>query len=156
MEISDTAIDPVEYVRSMRENYVSIGNLLTQTQTAGKLAEETSIRAPQEQPIAELPLPTGLREEMAAFQRDYQVASLTPVKYMRMVNGVPDLVIEDDAPLPEEQDLVTFSYTTSTVSLKAVKIVSHQVVATLAAVGGRLPAPDESPYPTTTTTLAEM
>ena len=58
------------------------------------------------------------------------------MKYMKTVNGNPEVVIEDDDPLPAESDLVTFSHTISTMSITSVNIVTHQLVATLEPVRG--------------------
>jgi hypothetical protein len=45
-------------------------------------------------------------------------------------------VVEDDQPLPAKADLVTFSHTISSVSIKAVSVITHQLVATQAAAAG--------------------
>ena len=55
---------------------------------------------------------------------------------MRITNGSPDLVVEDDSPLPAEGDIVTFSHTVSALSINSVNMVTHQVVATLASPAG--------------------
>ena len=150
MELDFPALDPVTIVRNYRDNYVNMRGLLMQvTNAPAGLILKTS----QEQPIMKLDLPAALLDAMSAFQKAYPDAgSLTAVKYMRTVNGAPDLVVEDDAPLPEEGNLVTFSHTVSTAWIKAVTIVSHQLVATLASVqspptSGTGPKPLPKPIP---------
>jgi hypothetical protein len=123
-------IDPVAAVRSYREKHLNVRRLLMQDPDA---SAGVTLKTPKEQPIHQLELPAGLREAMAAYQKDHPEAkSLTPVKYMKTVNGNPELVVEDDDPLPNEDHLVTFSHTVSSVSVKSVNIVTHQLVATLA------------------------
>jgi hypothetical protein len=124
------AIDPAAAVRSYREKHVNVRRLLMQDPDAQKTA---TLKTPKEQPIHKLDLPAALREAMAAYQKAHPEAkSLTMVKYMKTVNGNPELVVEDDDPLPAEEHLVAFSHTVSTVSLRSVNIVTHQLVATLA------------------------
>jgi hypothetical protein len=60
---------------------------------------------------------------------------------MRTVNGNPDVVVEDDAPLPRADELVSFSHTVSVTSAREVRVVSEQLVASLG------PAADETPAP---------
>jgi hypothetical protein len=69
---------------------------------------------------------------MAQYQESHPKApTLVPLKYMRVVNGKPVLVVEDERPLPEEQDLVSFSHSVTTASLEEVSVVVDQLVATL-------------------------
>jgi hypothetical protein len=121
-------MDPAGAVRTYRENYVNFQTLVGR-ETA---LEGVDLKTPAEQPIEELDLPAALREAMAAYQESHPKApQLVPVKYMRVVNGKPELVIEDERPLPEEQDLVTFSHTVTTTSIDTMAVVVHQLVATL-------------------------
>jgi hypothetical protein len=127
-------IDPVAAVRSYREKHVNVRRLLMQDPDA---QAGVTLKTPNEQPIHKLDLPAALRDAMAAYQKAHtEVKSLTMVKYMKTVNGNPELVVEDDDPLPAEENLVTFSHTVSAVSIKSVTIVTHQLVATLAAAKG--------------------
>ena len=96
-----------------------------------------SLVSPTQQSILKLDLPQALTDAMALFEKNNPDGrTLTPVKYMRVTNGSPDLVVEDDSPLPDENDLVTFSHTVSAISIKSASVVTHQLVATLASPTG--------------------
>jgi hypothetical protein len=133
MALSFPAIDPAAQIRDYRNNYVNISALAKTT----ALPPSMSVMAPTQQPIMNLDLPAALRDAMAAFQKtNPDGRTLTAVKYMRITNGNPDIVIEDDSPLPAENDLVTFSHTVSALSINSASIVTHQLVATLASTTG--------------------
>jgi hypothetical protein len=107
-----------------------------------------TLLSPQDQPILKLDLPTGLLDAITAFQNgNPQAGTLTAVKYMRTTNGSPDVVVEDDSPLPDQMNLVTFSHTVSTIWIKSANIVTHQIVATLAPVASSGPKPVPGPVP---------
>ena len=135
MTLSFPAIDPAAQIRDYRNNYVNINNLAKTTAMPASM----SLMAPSQQSIMNLDLPAALRDAMTLFEKNNSGGrKLTAVKYMRITNGSPDIVIEDDSPLPDENDLVTFSHTVSALSVKSVSIVTHQLVATLASPGGEL------------------
>ena len=145
MILNTPPIDPAATISDFQSSYVNISTLLQQG-TGG--LEGVKLLSPQDQPILNLDLPTDLRDAIAAFQNSNPTAaSLTAVKYMRTTNGKPDIVVEDDTPLPDQNNLVTFSQTVSTIWVNSVNIVTHQIVATLAPVHSRLPGPDQSPPP---------
>ena len=130
MPLSFPAIDPRTSVREYRANYVNVRRLiLTDKDTPGGIALHT----PADRPISSLDLPTDLSKAIADYQKsDPDATALTYVKYMKTVNGKPEIVIEDDDPLPAEDLLVTFSHTVTAVSARSVQVVTHQLVATLA------------------------
>jgi hypothetical protein len=130
MPLSFPAIDPRDRVREYRANYVNVRRLiLTDKDTPGGIALHT----PADRPISSLDLPTDLSKAIADYQKsDPDATALTYVKYMKTVNGKPEIVIEDDDPLPAEDLLVTFSHTVTAVSARIVQVVTHQLVATLA------------------------
>ena len=139
MELPVPQLDPLSMVREFQANYVNIRSLLM----AGTgVPAGTRVGTPADIVIERLDLPPALTAAMAEYQANNpEVKSLTPVKYMRTTNGNPDLVVEDDSPLPAEDAVVTFSFTLSTVSAKVVNIVSHVLVATTASdsTGSTLP-----------------
>ena len=129
MQLSFPAIDPAAQIRDYRSNYVNISSLVQQSKDA---PTNLSLMTPDQQPIQNLDLPDALRQAMADFQANNPDGRpLTPVKYMKIVNGSPQILVEDDSPLPAEEDLVTFSHTLTAISLKSASIVTHQLVATL-------------------------
>ncbi len=134
-QLSFPAIDPAAQIRSYRNNYVNINTLAQSTATPASM----SLMTPSQQPIMDLALPAALRDAMAEFEKNNPDGRrLTAVKYMRITNGSPDIVIEDDSPLPAENDIVTFSHTVSALSVNSAKIVTHQLVATLASAAGEI------------------
>jgi len=134
MEIAVLPLDPVQLTRDFRTNYVNVRNLLM----AGTgVPAGTTLATPTAMAIGTIALPPALTQAMADYQASNpDVTSLTPVKYMRTVNGTPDLVIEDDALLPPEDQMVTFSMTVSTLSIKVVNVVTHVMVATTVPTSG--------------------
>jgi len=145
MILNATPIDPVTTVNDFHNSYVNISTLLQQ---GTGVPPGVKLLTPQDQPILDLDLPTDLRNAITAFQSSNpQAKSLTAIKYMRTTNGNLDIVIEDERPLPDQNNLVTFSHTVSTVSISSVNMVTHQIVATLAPELSPLPGPDQSPPP---------
>jgi hypothetical protein len=133
MELSFSAIDPAAQIRDYRTNYVNISGLAKTTSMPASM----TLMTPSQQSIMKLDLPAALGDAMALFQKNNPDGrALTAVKYMRITNGSPDIVIEDDSPLPEENDIVTFSHTVSALSINSVSVVTHQLVATLASPTG--------------------
>src|SRR3712207_3241682 len=100
MKLSVPPIDPVATVRDIRANYVNMRRLLMQEAPAGSggtggVPAGVIVATPQERPIQQLNLPPALVEAMAAYRKAHpEATSLTPVKYMRTVNGEPNLVVE--------------------------------------------------------------
>jgi hypothetical protein len=132
-------MDAAAAVRTYRENYINFRTLVG-TET---IPADFELTTPAEQPIEQLDIPIALREAMAAYQESHPKApQLFPVKYMRVVDGKPVLVIEDERPLPAEQDLVTFSHTVTTTSIDTMSVAVDQLVATLN------PDADPAPEPT--------
>jgi hypothetical protein len=128
MELDVPAIDSLAVVRAYRENYVNFYMLWDK---ATGVPDGVKLVTPAEQPIEELDLPVGLREAMAQFAAAHpKDPGLTPLKFMRVVDQKPVLVVEDERPLPEETDLVSFSHTVTTTSADAVSVVVDHLVAT--------------------------
>ena len=141
-------IDSVSAVRSYRENYVNLYALWT---NVTGVPEGVDVKTPEEQPILDLDLSSALRDVMAEWEQSHPKTPLTPVKYMRVVDGKPVLVIEDDRPLPDENDLVSFSHTVTTTSTEAVSVVIEHLVATRNPDVGPIEGPG-GPSPTQETT----
>lgn len=128
MELDVPAIDSLAVVRAYRENYV---NFYLAWEKAMGVPDGVKLLTPAEQPIEALDLPVGLRDAMTQFAEAHpKDPPLTPLKFMRVVDQKPVLVVEDERPLPEEVDLVTFSHTVTTTSADAVSVVVDHLVAT--------------------------
>ena len=129
MQLDVPVIDSLSVVRAYRENYV---NLYTLWGKVTGVPDGVDLKTPDDQPIEELDLPVGLKDAMEQYQRAHpKAAALTPVKYMRVVDSLPVLVVEDERPLPDEADLVSFSHSVTTTSAEAVSVVVDHLVATL-------------------------
>jgi hypothetical protein len=132
MELSFPAIDAAAHIRDFRNNYVNFNGLAKNK----ALPAVTSLLSPSQQAILDVGLPPALLDAMAEFQKNNAGGrALTPVKYMKIVDGVPVLVIEDESPLPAEEDIATFSHTVTSLSLGSAKVVTHNLVATMASSG---------------------
>ena len=129
MPLNITPLDPAATIRNYRQNYVNIRRLIMNATDA---PADIVLATPADKPIMDLDLPEGLRQAISDFQtKNLGGKPFQAVKYMRLTNGAPDIVIEDDDPLPPEDALVTFSYTVSAVSSTSASIVTHQLVAGL-------------------------
>lgn len=117
------AVDPVEMVRDFRSNYVNFSLL---TGEDARVLEGVQVMRPENQPIEELPLP----EDLLAMVKDHRERALhlTLTKYMRIDNGKPVFIVEDERDLPEEASLVSFSHTTTVTRIDSVEIVTHLIV----------------------------
>ena len=135
MELSFPALDAAAQVRDFRDHYVNFNGLAKTT----VLPASISLQSPSQKSIMDVGLPAALLDVMAEFQKTTGAGRpLTPVKYMRIINGVPDLIIEDDSPLPAEEDIATFSHTVTSLSLGSAKVVTHNLVATMASSGSAI------------------
>jgi len=134
MQIAVPPLDPVQMTRDFQANYVNVRNIML----AGTgVPAGTTVMTPTQMAIGKMSLPPALTQAMADYQASHpEVTSLTPVKYLRTLNGNPDLVIEDDQPLPPEDQMVTFGLTVSTLSIKLANVVTHVLVATTTASAG--------------------
>ena len=127
--LSFPAIDAAAEIRDFRNNYVNFNGL---AKTAD-LPKTISLLSPSEKSIMDVGLPAALLDVMGEFQKTTAGGRpLTPEKYMRIIDGVPDLVVEDERPLPAEEDIATFSHTVTSLSLGSAKVVTHNLVATMA------------------------
>src|SRR3954454_10234462 len=127
MKLDVPKIDPAVTLRTYRDNYTNLYSLWTHVTG---VPDGVELKTPKEHPIEKLHLPSGIRDAMAEYERSHPKTPLTPIKYMRLVNGAPVLVVEDERPLPDESDLVTFSHTVSTTSVDAVSVVTDQLITT--------------------------
>jgi hypothetical protein len=87
-----------------------------------------TLETPDQHPIDLAELPEPLRAEIESYRRRHADEELALVKRMRTVNGEPVLVIEDDADLPDEDALVTFSIVEAVSSSEEMQVVTDLVV----------------------------
>src|SRR5438309_1151693 len=99
-------VDPRELVRRFRGNYVNLHTLWTKGPHA---PDGVTLRTPQEAPISEADLSAGIRGGLADYRKKHPGARIDFLKYQRVENGQPVLVVEDDTGLPEEDALLSLS-----------------------------------------------
>jgi hypothetical protein len=117
---------PADFIRVFRHNYVNLYRRWNQTKS---IPEGTSLHTPREEPIREEDLPDGLRTKLQAFRGIFPNKKIELLKYMRLVNGKPVVVIEDESDLPEEEHLLVLSQTLTLNTNDTVDITTDILVA---------------------------
>ena len=101
--------DPRQFLQQFRRNYVNLYNLWSRaTRTA---PEGLQLHRPAERPIRESEIPGALKRLVDSYLSAHPGAKLALVKHMRVVNGTPELVIEDESELPPDEEFISFSQT---------------------------------------------
>ena len=133
--------DAREFLRQFRSSYA--GSL---AQAAGP-QHGAKVMDPRAQPIESLQLPADMHAALATFKAAHPDESLVLEKYMMLANGAPKLVVEDQRSLPQEDDLVTLSHTTSIASSDGLTIETHLAIGRRVrpgATGGPTPGPSSA------------
>ena len=118
-------LDPQALLRDFRQSYTNFHQLWT---TTGTIPEGVTLSTPQEQPLSER-LPAALKEQLESFRKAYPRQKITLLKYMRLVDGRIDTVIEDETALPDDEHLMTFSQTITLNSSEAAMVIADLFVA---------------------------
>jgi hypothetical protein len=121
-EEPDAPASSRRFLRRFRETY---RNFQQQATVEGGPALYT----PAQRPIAGEPLPGALAQQLEAYRRRHPGETITFLKYMRTVNGRPELVVEDDEGLPEEERLLVLSHTTTITTADALEVLTDLYVA---------------------------
>lgn len=116
------APDPAELLARFRRSYRNYRQLWT---APGHAPEGVTLATPEERPLKIGELPEGIRRLLDAESRK----RLTLVKHLRVVDGEPDLLVEDGSDLPPDEELVTLSQTVTLNSAEQVRIVTDIFVA---------------------------
>jgi len=122
-------LDPVALMRDFRENYVNFYRLWAGGATA---PPDVEIHTPAERPIDPSALPEGLRTFLADYRRGHPGETVEFLKYMRLEDGRPVELIEDDRELPSEERLVSMSRTLTLITRGVARVVTEIFVGMLA------------------------
>lgn len=93
------------------------------------MPEGTTLETPAQRPLSESDLPPALRELAAGYRKEHAGDEPVLVKYMRIVDGEPELVVEDEADLPPDDELLTLSQTVTLNDADRVHVVTDLFVA---------------------------
>lgn len=126
MRREEPSPEPSDLVRRFRQNYINYHDLWTVT---GSTPSGVTLSTPQEQPLTEAQLPKALRDQLTAYRRAHPGERVTLMKYMRTVNGEPQMVVEDERDLPPEDELLTMSQTVSLNTRDELRVVTDLYVA---------------------------
>lgn len=124
MEKREQALDPAELLSRFRRSYRNYYSLWTET---GQVPEGVTLVTPEKFGLGVERMPEGARRALEAYQE--QNGRVTLLKYLRIVDGEPELVVEDETELPPEEQLVTVSETVTLNSADQVHVVTDLFVA---------------------------
>ena len=125
MEAENSSTHPLYFVQNFRQNYTNLYKLWTQM---GSVPEGVTLRTPKEKPIQEKELSESLRTRLLAYKKTYPEGKIELVKFMRLVNGNPVLVIEDERGLPEEDHILILSQTVALNTSDTAELVTEILV----------------------------
>lgn len=96
------------FIERFRANYLNLHNLWT---AGGDRPQDAELLDPKTHPIEESDLPEDVRRRLAEWQRRHPQLRVEFYKFMRLVDGRPVQVIEDERGLPPIDELFTMSRT---------------------------------------------
>jgi hypothetical protein len=123
--MSDFEFDTREFVRRFRSNYV---NVYARRDSDPALANVT-VHTPSEQPLQEADLPEGVRGLLAEYAKAHPQERVELVKYLRLENGHPVEVVEDESELPPDDELLSLSRTVTIAASEFARVVTEVYVA---------------------------
>jgi hypothetical protein len=126
MSDQEETVNPRDLVRQFRESYLNVHEVKKRVPSAFAKAE---IHSPRQKPIKESDLPQALRELLREHRQAHPGQKVAFLKYQRLVNGEPVLVIEDETGLPDEDQLLTLSQTITLTTSQDAHVVTDVVVA---------------------------
>jgi hypothetical protein len=118
--------DPGGIVRRFRQTYTNYHRLWTATDG---VPEGVVLMTPEEAKLDESQLPAELAVRLAQYREEHPGEKVTLIKRMRTVNGEPELVVEDDRDLPDEDHLLTLSQTVTVNSRDTLLVITELFVA---------------------------
>ena len=125
MPETDVAPDPRELLARFRASYRDYVVI----RRAGRLPEGVEVKTLEEQPLEELELPGSLRRQVDELRDEDPEARYVLVKHLRVVDGTPELVVDDGSELPPDEELVTLSETVTLNTAERVRVVTDIYVA---------------------------
>lgn len=122
----EQSIAPGEIARRFRQNYTNYHRLWTKR---ASIPEGVTLQTPDEEPITEDKLPAPLRAQLRAYKKAHPRLEVAIVKYMRTVNGRPEVIVEDETDVPREDQLLILSQTVTLTAHDSVQIITDLFVA---------------------------
>lgn|SRR5215469_4475901 len=115
--------DPRGLVQQFRKNYVNLFNLWTKgTRPA---PQGLQLHRLAERPIRESEISEGLKQLLADYRAAHPDEEISLVKHMRIVNGTPELVVEDESDLPADQEFLSFSQTLTLNTVESSQVITE-------------------------------
>lgn len=90
---------------------------------------EGALKTPAQAPLDEETLPAGARRLLEAYRGEHPDERPVLLKHLRLVDGVPELVVDDEEPLPPDDELLTVSETVTYVTQDRAHVVTDLFVA---------------------------
>lgn len=125
MHESDAAPDPRELLVRFRTTYRDY----LVVRRAGRLPEGVAVKMLEEQPLDDVELPESLRRQLEELRKEEPDVRYVLVKHLRVVDGTPELVVDDESDLPPDDELVTLSETVTLNTAERVRVVTDIYVA---------------------------
>ena len=119
------APDPVDLLLRFRSTY---RNFHTLAERADPAATGVQIETPAARPLSEDDVPEGARRLLERYRKEHPDETLELLKYMHVVNGAPELVVEDERELPPTEELLTLSQTVTLNSNEQVHVITDLFV----------------------------
>jgi hypothetical protein len=126
-------VNPRAMVRQFRESYLNVHEVKERVPDAFPKAE---VHTPKQKPIKENELSQGVRDLLREYRQRQPGRKITLLKYQRLENGEPVLVVEDETGLPSEDELLTLSQTVTLTTAEDVRVITELVVARTEPVRG--------------------
>ncbi|MDX6400573.1 MAG: hypothetical protein QOF27_1179 [Gaiellaceae bacterium] len=126
MENPELAPDPRDLLSRFRATYRNYFALST---TPEAVPEGVVLETPATRELSESDLPEGVRRLLEAYREAHREERIVLVKYMRLVDGTPEVVVEDESGLPPVEELVTLSQTVTLNTSDRVDVITDLFVA---------------------------
>jgi len=119
--------NPLELVRRFRQNYINLFRLWTYVEK--KVPQGVTLRDPKREKIAIADLPGPAAALLAEYRKTHPDETLTIVKHMRAIDGKPELVVEDEADLPREDEFLSVTQTVTINTSELVRVITQIFIA---------------------------
>lgn len=118
--------DPRAFVREYRENYVNLYELWT---AIAAPPDHVELTTPYQTPITEKDLPPELLRLVREYRREHRDPILSFIKHIRIEDGRPVRVVEDQQGLPGEDEFMSVSRTYTLNTSDVSRVVTEIYVA---------------------------
>ena len=112
-------------IRRFRQTYTNYHRLWSAT----GVPEGVTLLTPEKARLDESHLPAALAEQLVRHRESHPGEEVTLIKRMRLVDGEPELVIEDERDLPDEAQLLTLSETVTANTRDTLVVITEIFVA---------------------------